>query len=728
MSKKKNIPPEAEDEIPVYKDIYRPFEERAKDLVSRMTLDEKIWQTLNAAPAIPRLDVPAYNWWNECLHGVARAGTATVFPQAIGLAATFDTDLVHRVATVISDEARAKHHEFQRHKDPGMYKGLDFWTPNINIFRDPRWGRGQETYGEDPYLTARMGVAFVKGLQGDHPKYLKVAATPKHFAVHSGPEKDRHSFDARVSKKDLRETYLPAFRDCVREAKAVSVMGAYNRTNGEPCCASKTLLQDILRNEWGFDGYVVSDCGAICDIHAHHKVTKDAAESAALAMNNGCDLNCGDAFASLGEAVKRELITEDTINRTLIRLFTARFRLGMFDPPSAVPYAQIPYEVNDSPQHRQLAREAACQSMVLLKNSSGLLPLKKENLKSVAVIGPVADNLDVLIGNYFGTPSRAVTLLEGIANALEPETRLYVAQGCDVTGGSGEGFTEAVAAAERADVAIVCLGLTPRIEGEEGDVANSDGGGDRLRLDLPGRQQELLDAVCATGTPVVLVLTAGSPLAVNQAQQSANAIVYAWYSGEEGGDALADVLFGRVSPGGRMPVTVPKSLDDLPPFTDYRMEGRTYRFSNKEPLYPFGFGLSYTRFEYDGLIVTQDLVSPGENVVASVRVRNTGQMAGDEVVQLYITDLEASTRTPRRQLAGFRRVHLAPGEDTEVRFSLKPSQMAVVDEDGCCFLEPGDFRVTAGGSQGDERSVALGAAPAVSAQFRLTGERTPVRG
>ncbi len=701
-------------------DVSLPFDERARLLVSAMTLEEKAWQMVNHAPGIERLGVPPYDWWNECLHGVARAGVATVFPQAIGLAATWNTGLVHRIATVISDEARAKHHESARRGDRGIYKGLTFWSPNINIFRDPRWGRGQETYGECPFLTGRIGVAFVTGLQGDHPRYLKVVATPKHFAVHSGPEKDRHYFDAVVSPKDLRETYLPAFRDCVVEGKAWSVMGAYNRTNGEPCCASPTLLQRILREEWGFQGYVVSDCGAICDIHAHHRVTSSPAESAALAVRNGCDLCCGDTYTSLTEAVSRGLIKEEEIDRALTRLYTALFRLGMFDPPENVPYASIPYEVNDCDEHRELAREAARQSIVLLKNQGGLLPLPKD-LKRLAVIGPVAESLDVLLGNYYGTPSRYVTLLEGICRKVDPSVRVFYAQGCALTGGGREGFAEAVAAADRADAVVMCLGLSPKLEGEEGEVADSDGGGDRLHIHLPGLQQELLEAVCATGKPVALVLTHGSPLSVPWALENVPAILSVFYPGEEGGSAVADVLFGDACPAGRLPFTVPVSLEDLPPFEDYRMDGRTYRFASKEPLLSFGFGLSYTAFRCSELRLEGERIGCGEPLRLSVDVENTGRTAGDEVVQCYVTDLEASVRTPVRQLAGFQRVSLAPGERRRVSFTLEPRQMAVVTEDGRFVVEPGTFRVSVGGSQGDARSLALGAAPCLQATFEACG-------
>jgi beta-glucosidase len=731
---------------PDYLNTDIPFDSRARDLVSRMTLEEKVSQMLNDSPAIERLGVPAYNWWNECLHGVARAGTATVFPQAIGLAATWNTDLIHAVATAISDEARAKHHEALRHDDHSIYRGLTFWTPNINIFRDPRWGRGHETYGEDPYLTGRIGVAFVRGLQGDDPKYLKLVATPKHYAVHSGPEKDRHHFDAQVSMKDLYETYLPAFKTCVQEGGAVSVMGAYNRTLGEPCCASRLLLQQILRDEWGFDGYVVSDCGAITDIHANHKVAACSAESAAMSVKAGCDLECGCSYASLLTAVERGLITEDEIDVALTRLFTARMRLGMFDPPEMVPYAQIPYEVNDCEEHRELALQAARESIVLLKNQpwngealewegeapaepdsagspppNSLLPLPK-TLRSIAVIGPNADSLDVLLGNYNGTPSKWVTPLAGIrAKAEKLGIRVFYAQGCDLIGDSRFHFSEAISAAEAADVSIVCLGLSPRVEGEEGDAAFSEAGGDRKHIDLPGVQEELLTAVYAVGKPVVLVLTNGSAVAINWASENVPAIIEAWYPGEEGGTAIADVLFGDYNPAGRLPVTFYKSLDDVPPFEDYNMTGRTYRYFSGEPLYPFGFGLSYTLFEYGGLTLSSDRLAPGEDLELSVEVANAGDRAGDEVAQVYLTDLDASVTIPIRKLVGFQRVHLEPGESRRLTFLVGSEQLSVVDQSGRAVLEPGEFEVAVGGSQGDERSLALGASRVVRARFEIVG-------
>jgi beta-glucosidase len=709
--------PESKDSKPAYRDPSLPIETRVADLISRMTLKEKASQMVHPAADIPRLGVPEYNWWNECLHGVARAGIATVFPQAIGMAATWSTQLLHRVAIAISDEARAKHHEFARQGDRGIYKGLTFWSPNINIFRDPRWGRGHETYGEDPYLTGEMGVSFVKGLQGDDPKYLKLVATPKHYAVHSGPEADRHHFDAVVSEKDLRETYLPAFKKCVQEGKAASVMGAYNRTNGEPCCASKTLLQDILRDEWGFDGYVVSDCGAIKDIHANHKVTNTPQESAALAVKNGCELNCGSVFASLVAAVEEGLISEEEIDKALTRLFAARFRLGMFDPEEMVPYAQIPYEVNDCLEHRELALQTARESIVLLKNENNLLPLSK-NLTAIAVTGPNADSLEILLGNYEGTPSKYVTPLEGIRNKVSSNMKVFYTPGCHLTGKSKAGFSEAVSMAERSDVVIVVLGLSPGLEGEEGA-----GEGDKTHLDLPGVQEDLLKAVHATGKPVILVLTNGSALAINWANEHIPAIVELWYSGEEGGTALADVLFGDYNPGGRLPVTFVKSLDQVPPFTDYSMEGRTYRYMQDEPLYPFGYGLSYTRFRYSNLNISKKEVSANENIEVRVNVENAGQYDGDEVVQLYVSNPDASEPKPIRSLQGFARIHLKVGEKKTVSFTLTPEQFAIVNEEGKFIVEPGEVQISVGGGQ---PGLEGGSTETLSGSFQITGRPVEV--
>jgi beta-glucosidase len=690
-------------DAPIYMDPDRPIAARVDDLVSRMTREEKVSQMVHGAPAVERLGIPAYNWWNECLHGVGRAGIATVFPQAIGMAASWDVDLMHQTAVAISDEARAKHHDaIQEDGSTAQYYGLTFWTPNINIFRDPRWGRGQETYGEDPYLTAQMAVAFIKGLQGDDPNYLKLVATAKHYAVHSGPEAERHSFNAEASDRDLWETYLPAFEAAVREAGVYSVMGAYNRTNGEACCASPTLLLKILRETWGFEGYVVSDCGAIHDIHANHKLVDSPAAAAAMAVENGCELNCGEVYKSLLLALEKDLIDEATIDKAVKQLFTARFRLGMFDPPERVPWAQLPIEVNDSDEHRALALKMAQESIVLLKNADGLLPLSKD-LNKIAVVGPNADDPVVLLGNYNGFPSSSTTPLAGIRAKVSPETEVAYAKGCEVRSDDTSGFDHATAAAQDADVVIAVMGLSQLIEGEEGQQEGVAGDarstGDRTDLGLPGVQEALLKALTATGKPLVVVLMNGSAIAVNWAAEHAAAIVEAWYPGEEGGAALADVLFGDVNPAGRLPVTFYKSVDDLPPFRDYNMEGHTYRFFRGEPLYPFGHGLSYTTFAYSQPVLSALTLSPGASLDVTVTVENTGEVAGDEVVQCYLKDRAASVPVPAQQLVGFKRVHLAPGETQQVTFTLTPKQMCLVLDDGRRAIEPGDFDLFVGGGQ-----------------------------
>lgn len=828
-----------EQEALPYKDPSLPIEKRVDDMVARMTLEEKVSQMMNAAAPIERLGVPAYDWWNEALHGVARAGYATVFPQAIGLAATWDEDLIRRVADVVSTEARAKHHEFARQNDRGRYKGLTFWSPNINIFRDPRWGRGQETFGEDPYLTARIGVAYVKGLQGDDPRYWKVVSTPKHYAVHSGPEPERHGFDAVVGERDLQETYLPAFRATVVEGKAAAIMCAYNRTNGEPCCANRKL-NDILRKEWGFNGHVVSDCGAIDDIYKFHGFAKTVTEASALSVKAGTDLSCGWEYRSLARAVKDGLITEAEIDVSLKRLMTARFRLGMFDPPEMVPYARIPVSVVNAPAHRDLALKAARESIVLLKNENNTLPLRK-GLKTIAVIGPNADAPEVLLGNYNGQPLKSVTPLAGIREKVGPGTKVLYALGSTLTGSAGaavpvsatpggfkaeyfnnkelqgppvvvrtdeqinfdwsrgrpapevneDGFSarwtgkftppesgayqlgamaddgvrvyldgqllvdawtgnqasqirtvmkeinleagraydvrieyyedirnaiakffwsfpgfagriteEAVKTARQADAVIMVLGISPALEGEEMTV-NVAGfrGGDRTDIALPKAQEDLLKSVQSAGKPVVVVLMNGSALAVNWAADNVSAILDAWYPGEEGGTAIADVLFGDYNPGGRLPVTFYKSVDQLPPFEDYGMRGRTYRYFKGDPLYPFGFGLSYTKFDYDNLKLSEKTIKAGEGVRVSVDVRNTGDRAGDEVVQLYVTDMAASVPALIRSLAGIRRIFLKPGEKQTVTFSLGAEQLTVIDDKGKRGAEPGEFMISIGGKQ-----------------------------
>ncbi len=675
----------------------------ARDLVAQMTLDEKAAQLRYQAPAIPRLGIPAYNWWNEALHGVARAGTATVFPQAIGIAATFDETLAETIADTVSTEARAKYNMQSAHEDRDIYKGLTMWTPNVNIFRDPRWGRGQETYGEDPYLTARLGVAFVKGLQGKG-KTLKTAACAKHFAVHSGPEAVRHSFDAVVNPKDLWETYLPAFEALVHEADVESVMGAYNRVNGEPACGSKTLLVDILRGMWGFEGHVVSDCWAIKDFHEHHHVTDTAPESAALALENGCDLNCGDVYLQLLAAYQEGRVTEAQITTACERLMTTRFLLGLLGEGSE--YDTIAYDANDTDAHDAFAQSVAEKSMVLLKND-GVLPLALGELKNVGVIGPNSDSIAALEGNYNGTSSRYVTFLEGIRAACKGKARVFYSQGChlyqDRTSNlamAADRLAEAVAVAERCDVSILCLGLDATLEGEEGDTGNEYSSGDKNSLELPPSQQKLLDAVLAVGKPVIVVLAVGSALAVEQG----NAILQAWYPGQAGGTALARILFGEANPSARLPVTFYRSTLDLPDFEDYAMDKRTYRYFDGEVLYPFGYGLSYTQFIYrDARYANGEM---------TVTVENTGALDGDEVVQVYIKDHDAPFAVRNHSLCAVKRIHLAKGERTQITLPIRKEAFTAVDTEGKRVTQGRRFTLYAGGSQPDRRSAALlGQAP-----------------
>jgi len=687
-----------------YQDPSLTVDVRVDDLIGRMTVEEKISQMMNSSPAVERLGIPAYDWWNECLHGVARAGLATVYPQAIGLAATWDEDLFFRMSTAISDEARAKHHEFVRNGQRRRYQGLTFWTPNINIFRDPRWGRGQETYGEDPFLTGKLAVQFVKGLQGDDPKYFKTIATLKHYVVHSGPEPERHSFDAVTDERDFRETYLPQFEMGIKEGKAYSVMCAYNRYNGEATCGSDDLLNGILRTEFGFDGYIVSDCGAINDIYRGHKLVGTAAEASALAVKTGTDLECGSAYRNLREALEKNLITEKELDVALRRLFVARFRLGMFDPPEMVKWASIPYSVNDSEANKQLAKETALKSIVLLKNQSSILPLKKD-IGTIAVIGPNSDQSFVLLGNYNGIPSDPVTPLRGIKEKVEGISEVLYAQGCNWAAGLPQQKTEeelkseALEVAQKADVVIMCMGITPRLEGEEMRVAiEGFRGGDRTRIDLPDVQQELIKAVHATGKPVILVLLNGSAIAVNWEKENIPAIIETWYGGQAAGEALADVIFGDYNPGGRLPVTFYKSVNDLPDFSDYKMDNRTYRYFRGEPLYPFGYGLSYTGFEYSKFKAPKKLRS-GETLKVSVKIRNTGTMAGDEVAQLYVSNLEADVPVPVRSLRGFKRIHLKPGESKTVIFEVAADAFTVIDKNNKRTADPGQYIITVGGRQ-----------------------------
>ncbi|NLD38051.1 MAG: glucan 1,4-alpha-glucosidase [Desulfatiglans sp.] len=819
-----------------------PVETRINDLLIRMTLDEKISQLTNESPAVERLNIPAYEWWNEALHGVARAGNATVFPQAIGLAATWNTELIHEIADVISTEARAKHHEAFRNGDYGRYKGLTFWSPNINIFRDPRWGRGQETYGEDPYLTSRIGVAFVKGLQGDDPKYMKAAACAKHYAVHSGPEHLRHEFDISVSDRDLWETYLPAFKALVTEADVEAVMCAYNRYDGDACCGSDLLLKEILRNQWGFEGHIVSDCGAIEDIFMYHKIVNTSPEAAAIAIKSGTDVRCGWGEPGLKDAVAQGLATEEDVDRALTRLLNTRFKLGMFDPPEMVSYAKTPYEKNNAPDHGRLALETARQAIVLLKNANSILPLSK-GLKKIAVIGPNADDYEALLGNYNGTPVSYSTVLTGVKKVL-PETatvtyalgvnylgekyklkpvpaevfsvngekgvktsyysnaelkdepfrvateqdinreysygapiegmpvdnfsirfegnirpdktgryylgitgddgfRLYLedktvidswlSRGkkttvCEVELTAGKVYPfrleyydgsnnaqvmfgwhepgydlaeEAIKAAADADAIIFAGGITPRLEGEEmGEDVKFEGfyRGDRTKISLPAAQTEMLKALMKLNKPVVFVNMSGSAVSFVWEHENVPAIIQAWYPGQAGGEAIADIIFGNYNPCGRLPVTFYKSEEQLPPYENYDMAGRTYRYFEGEALYPFGYGLSYSIFEYTNIQITPPELTKDRDVTLSVELKNTSNRDGAEVVQVYITDNNASFPIPLKSLKAFKRVELKAGEKQNITFSLKPDDFALYDDNGQRIIESGDFTVMVGGS------------------------------
>jgi beta-glucosidase len=839
-----------------------PVETRVNDLISRMTLEEKASQLVNQARAIPRLHVPAYDWWSEALHGVANAGTATVFPEPIGLAATFDAPLIYDMAVVIGTEGRAKHNQAMRQGHSDIMEGLDFWSPNINIFRDPRWGRGQETYGEDPYLTSKMGVAFVTGLQGDDSTYYRVISTPKHYAVHSGPEPARHSMDVAVSKHDMEDTYLPAFRATVVEGHAASVMCAYNRVNGQPACVNSFLLQDELRGAWKFNGYVVSDCGAIDDIVNGHHYTKNLAEAGGFAIKAGMDNECADFFTKKNDtsdyvkyidAVKQGIITEKDIDRALKRLFTARFRLGMFDPAEMVKFARTPDSEIDSPAHRELALKTARETMVLLKND-GVLPLRSD-VKNILVVGPLAEQNEVLYGNYNGTPSRSVTALEGIrkqfgaatvsfspgtnflrremivppaalstndgkpglkaeyfrgmnfkatpalvrvekyvnfqpfhpdASALNvppamndssvrwtgyltpSESGLYkvgllgatnrmwldgklivedaeshspkpttvtmpLEKGhryrikIEYTSGSfgtklvwlpmiADPTGEALAAAKNADVIVAVAGITSRLEGEEMKVdLPGFKGGDRTSLDLPREEEDLLKAVASSGKPLVVILMNGSALAVNWANEHANAILDAWYSGEEGGTAIAQTLAGLNNPAGRLPVTFYTGVEQLPPFEDYAMKNRTYRYFEGKPLYPFGYGLSYSKFEYSDLKLSKTALSAGEPLGVQVNVKNASNREGDEVVQVYLTFPNVAG-APIRALRAFTRIHLGAGESRSVALDIPARDLSYVNESGERVITAGEYRVSIGGGQPGTGAAVAEATVSISGQ------------
>ena len=697
-------------EIAKNKEKMQQYRERATELVAQMTLEEKVGQTLNWAPAIERLGIKAYNWWNEALHGVARAGVATVFPQSIGLAATFDEDFIEEVADAISTEGRAKFNMQQQYNDTDIYKGLTFWSPNVNIFRDPRWGRGHETFGEDPYLTSRLGVRFVQGIQGHDENYLKAAACAKHFAVHSGPEDIRHSFDAIATRQDMAETYLPAFKACVQEAGVEAVMGAYNRTNGEPCCGSKTLLRDTLRDEWGFQGHVTSDCWAIKDFHEGHHVTDTPVESVAMAMNNGCDLNCGNLFHYLKQAVEEGLVEESRLDEALVNLFTTRMKLGVFDEKGQNPFDEIEYTVVDSKPMQELNRKAAEKCVVLLKNENGLLPLDKKSIKTVGVIGPNANNRRALVGNYEGTASRYWTVLEGIQEYLGDEVRVLASEGCHLCHTKSQGLgmeddriSEVKGVCAASDVIIAVMGLDSGLEGEEGDEGNEFASGDKPNLNLPGLQQHVLETIQSFGKPVVLVLLSGSALAVNWADENIPAILQGWYPGAQGGKAIADIIFGEKNPEGKLPVTFYRSTEELPAFTDYSMKGRTYRYMQSEALYPFGYGLSYTDFRYSDVKLSTDEIGEAGAVITAT-VTNTGKMAGGETVQVYIKVCREGT--PNAQLKGIKKLFLQPGESQEVAIALPREAFGVYDEAGKLQIS-GRAEVYIGGQAPDSRSARL---------------------
>lgn len=691
-----------------YLDESLSFEERAQDLASKMTREELVYQTLHGAAAIEKLGVKAYNYWNEALHGVARAGVATVFPQAIGLAATFDENFIEEVAEVISDEGRAKFNAQQKYEDYDIYKGLTFWSPNVNIFRDPRWGRGHETFGEDPYLTSRLGVRFIEGMQGKDDKYMKVAACAKHFAVHSGPEDIRHSFNAECDERDLRETYLPAFKACVKEADVEVVMGAYNRTNGEACCGSQRLLVDILRGEWEFKGHVTSDCWAIKDFHEGHMVTADEVESVALAMNKGCDLNCGNLYGNLLKAMDKGLVEEDTVRRAVARLLTTRMKLGLFDEPGKVPFNTINYDVVDCKKHQDVNEKAARKSIVLLKNENNTLPLDKSKINTIGVIGPNGNNRKALVGNYEGTSSRYITLLEGIQDYVGDDVRVLFSEGChlckpktQVLAQEYDRISEVKAVCEQSDVIIACMGLDASLEGEEGDEGNEFASGDKPNLNLPGIQEDVLKVMVEGNKPVILVLLSGSALAVNYADEKIPAILQGWYPGARGGKAIAEILFGKYAPEGKLPVTFYKTTEELPEFTDYAMKGRTYRYMKNEALYPFGYGISYTNIVCKDSKVTKD----GDSFKVNTSLVNEGNMDGAQTIQVYVKALRDDA--PNYQLKALKKCDVKKGEKVDVCLSLSKDDFGLYNLDGVKEIKAGDYEVYVGTCQPDSRSIAL---------------------
>ncbi len=686
--------------------------QKAKELVAKMTVEEKASQLRYDSPAIDRLGIPAYNWWNEALHGVARAGTATMFPQAIGMAAAFDKKLMKEVGDVIAEEGRAKYNEQSKRGDRDIYKGLTFWSPNVNIFRDPRWGRGHETYGEDPYLTSQLAIPFIKGLQGDG-EYMKTAACAKHFAVHSGPEGERHFFDAKASKKDLEETYLPAFEACVKEADVEAVMGAYNRTNGEPCCANEPLMNGYLRGKWGFQGHYVSDCWAIRDFHENHKVTASEEESVKLALEAGCDVNCGCTYQKVMSAYEKGMIDEETITRSCERLFTTRFLLGLF---AKTEYDDIPFTVVECDEHLKVAHKAAAESVVLLKND-GILPLNKDAIKTIGVVGPNADSRGALIGNYHGTASQYITVLEGIREKLSSDTRILYSEGCHLWKENVQDLSdkkmqdrqaEVEAVADYSDLLVVVLGLDERLEGEEGDQGNQFASGDKLDLNLPLSQRQLLHTALSCNKPTIVINMSGSSLDLSEAEDKANAVLQAWYPGALGGRDVAEILFGEVSPSGKLPVTFYKDTADFPDFKDYSMKNKTYRFFEGTPLYPFGYGLTYGKCQAKEMSVDVK-TADGEIDGATVKVKvvNSGKVATDDVLQVYVQDTGYELAIPNPCLAGFERVNLAAGEEKEITIELPKRAFTSVDNEGERKVFSKNFKVFAGFGQPDKRTEEL---------------------
>ena len=687
--------------------------QRATELVDKMTVEEMISQLRYDAPAIERLNIPEYNWWNEGLHGVARAGTATMFPQAIGLGATWDKELMYEVGNVISDEGRAKFNAFSKLEDRDIYKGLTYWSPNVNLFRDPRWGRGQETYGEDPVLISDLAIPFIKGLQGDG-EHMKLAACAKHYAVHSGPEAVRHSFDAKATKKDLYETYLPQFEACVKEAKVESVMGAYNRVNGEPACAQNYLMNDVLRGDWGFEEHFVSDCWALRDFHENHKVTKCMEDSAALAINTGCDLNCGCTYLVLDKAVKQGKVSKETVRQAAIRLFTTRFLLGLFQETE---YDNIPYDVIECKEHLALASKAAAESVVLLKND-GTLPIDQNKFKTIAVIGPNADSRKALEGNYHGTSSEHITVLEGIRKAM-PDTRILYSEGSDIFEKKPDNLarefnriSEAVAATQNSDMAILVLGLNENLEGEEGDTGNQFASGDKIDLQLPESQRVLmdnvLDAAEKKNIPVVVIVMTGSAMDLRVADERAAAILQAWYPGAQGGYEVAKILTGEVNPSAKLPVTVYRTTEELPDFKDYSMKGRTYRFIETEPLYPFGFGLSYSNIEIvSAQIESKDLAAAAKDgIKVTFEAKNTSAVDGDEIVQAYVkNDDENETLHPH--LASFERINVPAGQTAKFEITVPAKAFTTVDDEGIRAARGSSAEIFVGFGQPDKRTEAL---------------------